>query len=226
VFDGTRTQPQNPYNGLRLLVLGGTGAVGQAVLRLAANDPAFAHVCAPTRRPVAAALLGPHTTNPVVDFDHLDPDADWWQADAVICVLGTTRKVAGSDEAFVAIERDLVLQLSALALHAGVRRCAYVSSLGASEGGHLYLRTKAETEAGLAALDFHSLSIVRPSLIDVVRSVSRPSERIALSVGRLLAPVLPTRWRPVPPERIAIALLNEVKTGHAGVTTLESHHLW
>jgi uncharacterized protein YbjT (DUF2867 family) len=133
---------------------------------------------------------------------------------------------AGSPDAFVAIERDLVLQLSALALHAGVKRCAYVSSLGASEGGNLYLRTKAETEAGLSSLGFHSLCLVRPSLIDTHRGESRPAEQLSLVFSRLLAPVLPVKWKPVTPAQIALALLNSVKAGASGTTLLHSEDLW
>jgi hypothetical protein len=86
VFDSTRTQPQNPYNGLRLLILGATGAVGQEVLAQAQSDYGFVRICAPTRKPLKQASSA-RFDNPVVDFDHLDPDAPWWQADALICTV-------------------------------------------------------------------------------------------------------------------------------------------
>lgn len=211
---------------LKLLLLGATGAVGQAVWQLARADARFAQVVAPTRRPLPVASLGPHAANPLVDFAALDPAAPWWQADALVCTLGTTRRLAGSDAAFVAVDRDLVLTTASLARSAGVARCAYNSSLGASLQGNLYLRTKAETEQGLAALSFDSLTLVRPSLIDTERAEHRPGERAGIVVSRLLAPLIPRTWRAVTPLQIAQALLDGVAKGDAGQRVVESGALW
>ncbi|MGP1681746.1 MAG: hypothetical protein ACTS8S_05395, partial [Giesbergeria sp.] len=75
---------------MQLLLLGATGAVGREVLALALADARVAQVVAPTRRALAAQA---RVENPVVDFENLDPNAPWWQADAVVCALGTTLKV-------------------------------------------------------------------------------------------------------------------------------------
>src|SRR4051794_3343478 len=97
---------------LRLLLVGGSGAVGEQVLRLALTDQRIGQVIAPTRRP-----LPPHPKldNPVVDFAHLPAAAPWWQVHAVICTLGTTIKTAGSQQAFAAIDRDLPVLAARLA---------------------------------------------------------------------------------------------------------------
>lgn len=224
---------------LKLLLLGATGAVGQAVWQLAQADARFAQVVAPTRRPLRTAVADTrHTTdpakglahepalNPLVNFNALDPNAPWWQADALVCTLGTTRRLAGSDAAFVAVDRDLVLATARLARAAGVTRCAYNSSLGASLQGNLYLRTKAETEQGLATLGFDSLTLVRPSLIDTDRTEPRPAERAGVLVSRWLAPTIPRTWRAVTPTQIARALLDGVAQGLAGQRVLESKDLW
>lgn len=211
---------------LKLLLLGATGAVGQAVWRLAQADDRFAQVVAPTRRALPPTSVGPKAVNPVVDFAQLDAAAPWWQADALVCALGTTRRLAGSDQAFVAIDRDLVLHTAQLALAAGVRRCAYNSSLGASLGGNLYLRSKAETEQGLAALGFDSLVLVRPSLIDTERAQRRPAEWAAMLTARALAPIIPRTWKAVTPEQVAHALLDGAAHGEPGQTVVESKDLW
>lgn len=211
---------------LKLLLLGATGAVGQAVWRLAQADARFSQIVAPTRRALPPASAGPKAANPLVDFAHLDPTAPWWQADALVCALGTTRRLAGSDAAFVAIDRDLVLHTARLARAAGVRWCACTSSLGASLRGNLYLRTKAETEQGLAALGFYSLTLVRPSLIDTERAQQRPAEWAGMLVAQVLAPLIPRAWRAVTPEQIARALLNGAAQGKRGQTVVESKDLW
>lgn len=207
---------------LRLLLLGATGAVGQQVLAAALADARFAGITAPTRRPLPAQ---PKLNNPVVDFAALPPDAPWWACDAVICALGTTIKVAGSQAAFAAVDRDLAILTAGLARTAGATRMALNSSLGASLKGNFYLRTKAEAEAGIRALGFPVYTIVRPSLIDAERETPRPGEQIGLMVARVFRPLIPRRYRPVKARRIAHALIEGVLKDKAGEEIIESEHL-
>jgi len=206
----------------RLLLVGSTGAVGRHVLRLALADPRVGQVIALTRRPLPAQAK---LENPVADFAHLPPDAPWWHVDAVICTLGTTIKAAGSQEAFAAVDRDLSVQVARLARQAGATRFALNSSLGASLAGNLYLRTKAEAEAGIRRLGYPSYIIVRPSLIDAERDKSRPGEQTALIVARLFEPLIPRRYRAVKAERIARALLEGVLLDEPGERIVESDQL-
>ena len=207
---------------LRLLLLGSTGAVGREVLSQALADARVGTVIAPTRRPLAAH---DKLTNPVTDFTPLDPAAPWWRADAVVCALGTTINVAGSQAAFAAVDRDLVIATARLARQAGATRMVLNTGLGVSPRGTLYLRTKAEAEAGVRALDFPSLTIVRPSLIAADRAVVRPGEVAGLWVARALGPLIPRRYRPVPAGRIARALLEAAVQGQPGEQIVESERL-
>lgn len=45
-------------------------------------------------------LEHPKLRAPVVGFERLRDDADWWRADAMICALSTNTHVAGSPGAF------------------------------------------------------------------------------------------------------------------------------
>ena len=207
---------------LRLLLAGATGAVGREVLAAALADPRFQQVVAPTRRPLPAH---PRLLNPVLDFATLPADAPWWQVDAVICTLGTTIKAAGSQAAFAAVDRDLPIEVGRLARAAGASRYALNSSLGASAQGNFYLRTKAQAEAGIRALDYPVCTVVRPSLIDARREESRPGERIGLAIARALRPLIPRRYRAVPAARIAQALLAGVLREQPGVDIVESEQL-
>jgi uncharacterized protein YbjT (DUF2867 family) len=207
---------------MKLLIVGATGAVGQAVLQQALADSRISAVIAPTRR-----VLPSHAKleNPLIDFSQLPQDAAWWAADGLICALGTTLKIAGSPERFVAIDRDLVIRVAELARRAGVQYLALNSSLGASLQGNLYLRTKAEAEQGVRALGFPRLLIVRPSLIKAVRTPPRPAEHLGLCVSRLLGPLIPRRYRPVTPDAIAAAMLNGLFADGQGEQVLESDQL-
>ncbi len=205
--------------GVRVLLLGATGAVGQQVLRLLLEDERVAQVIAPTRRP-----LTPHSKlrNPVTDFSVLSDDASVWRADAVICALGSTIRKAGSEAAFAAVDRDLPIAIAKRARAAGARSFALNSSLGASHSGNFYLRTKAQVEDGIRLLEFPRYTIVRPSLIDARRSETRPAERVGLTLANLLAPLIPRRYRPVSAEAIAVTLLRYALDATPGERIIES----
>jgi len=205
--------------GVRLLLLGATGAVGQQVLRLALEDEHVAQVTAPTRRP-----LTPHSKlrNPVTDFSVLADAASVWDADAVICALGSTIRKAGSEAAFAAVDRDLPIAIAKRARAAGARSFALNSSLGASHSGNFYLRTKAQVEDGIRQLGFPSYTIVRPSLINARRTEVRPAERVGLALANLLAPVTPRRYRPVSAEAIAGTLFRFALDAAPGERIIES----
>ena len=206
----------------RLLLLGATGAVGSQALRLALANPAIARVVAPTRRALPAHAK---LDNPLTDFADIASDAPWLKADALICALGTTIKVAGSQAAFAAVDRDLPIRIATLARAAGASRFALNSSLGASADGNFYLRTKFEAEAGIRALHYPMYAIVRPSLIDAQRAQPRSGERLGLLLARALRPLIPRRYRAVKAERIAEALLASVVDNAPGEDIIESDRL-
>ncbi|PWR20012.1 NAD(P)H-binding protein [Zavarzinia compransoris] len=205
----------------RLLVLGATGAVGRAVVARALADPRFAIVTAPTRR-----ALPPHDrlANPLIELTAATGAEPFWPADAVISALGTTQKQAGGRAAFHRIDHDLVLESARHARAGGAAALGFVSSVGASAASpSFYLRTKGAVEAGLRALTYPSLTIVRPSMIDAGRRERpRPGEELGAAVFRLLAPVIPRRYRAVTPDAIAAALIEAVLAARPGAAVVES----
>ncbi len=207
---------------LRLLLVGATGAVGQAALSLALAEPRIAEVVALTRRSLAPQAK---LRNVVADLAGLPEDADCWKVDAVICALGTTMKAAGSEARFAAVDRDLPVLVAQRTRAAGATRFALNSSLGANPSGNFYLRTKAEAEEGIRKLGFPAYTIVRPSLIDVERSEVRPGERIGLLFARAFAPLIPRRYRAVKADAIAQALLTGALRDDAGERLVESEAL-
>lgn len=206
-----------------LLLVGATGLVGQSVLRLALSDALVDRVVAPTRRPLPTH---PKLFNPLVNFEQLPEDADWWAVDAVICTLGTTIKVAGSPAAFYRVDHDLPLKVGELALKHGARVYALNSALGADPASRVfYSRTKGELERDLSTVGFASLTFVRPGLIGGERQEARPAEQAAVKLSRWLQPLLPRRYRVVPSERIAFHLLVSALNGAPGTRVLMSEHL-
>ena len=206
-----------------VLLVGATGLVGRSVLQLALADARVARVVAPTRR---ALPIHPKLFNPLIDFEQLPEDADWWVVDAVICALGTTIKLAGSQAAFYRVDHDLPLQVGQLALRHGAKAYALNSALGADPASRVfYSRTKGELERDLAALGFASLTFVRPGLIGGDRQAARPAEQAAVKVSQWLRPLLPPRYRVVPAGRIAHHLLASALAGAPGTHVLMSEQL-
>lgn len=207
----------------RVLIAGASGLVGGHVVAKALADDRIKRLIAPTRRPLAAHAK---LDNPLVDFDQLPADAEWWNVDGVICALGTTRATAGSDEAFRRVDYDYALAVARLAHRHGATRFALNSSLGADATSRLlYPRTKGEIEAAVKAVGFASLTIVRPGLIGGDREEFRLGERIAAVVLGALGPLLPRRYRISPAEKIADALINAAVAGAPGIHLIEAELL-
>eukprot|EP01133_Synstelium_polycarpum_P022825 gene22825-27378_t len=120
---------------MNLLLVGATGLVGRHVLALALADARVATVVAPVRKALPAH---PKLQAPLVDFDRLPPDVPWWQADAVICTLGTTMKAAGTRQVFRRVDHDYPLAVARLALAAGTPAYVLNSAAGASAGSRIF----------------------------------------------------------------------------------------
>lgn len=209
---------------MKILHAGATGLVGQHVLSLLLSDSRVAHVVAPTRR--ALPLPHPRLHNPVVDFDNLPEDADWWAVDAVVCTLGTTIKLAGSEAAFRKVDHDYPLAVARLARRHGAHAFALNSAMGADAGSRIfYNRVKGELETSLSGVGFDSLTFVRPGLIGGEREEFRLGERIADAVLRTLGPVVPRRYRINPAERIAASLVDAAIDARPGTHVVTSDRL-
>lgn len=205
------------------MIAGATGLVGSHALRQALAHPQVGRVVAPTRRPLPthAKLF-----NPVVDFERLPEDADWWTVNAVVCTIGTTMKTAGSRAAFYRVDHDLPLRVASLALRQGAQAFAFNSALGADLRSRVfYSRTKGEVERDLLALGYPSLTLVRPGLIGGERLEDRPLERLSLRITAALRPLLPARWRVVPAEAIARTLLEGALSATPGVRVVMSEDI-
>ena len=204
-------------------VAGATGLVGGLLLRRLLDDPEIALVIAPSRRPLAPH---PKLSNP--SFDGVS-----WPAlpplDEAYGCLGTTRKRAGGDEAFRAVDLVLTRSFARAAKAAGARRFGLVSSISADKSSRfLYLKTKGEAEAAVSGFGFESVAIARPSFLIGARAESRPAEGFGIKMVQILAPVLAgplRRYRPVLAEDVAAALVAALRGRVPGTLILESDAL-
>ncbi len=208
---------------MKLLLVGATGLVGSHVLCLALSDDRISAVVAPSRRELASH---PKLQTPIVDFDRLPEDAPWWQADALVCTLGTTMAKAGSKEAFQRVDHDYPLQAGRLARQHGTPTYVLNSALGADASSRIfYNRVKGALEQDLAQLQFTSLTFVRPGLIGGEREEVRTAERLSIAALSAIGPLLPRRWRLNPAPRIAQALLEAAVNPQPGVHVVPSEQM-
>lgn len=216
-------------SGRDVLLAGATGLVGGLVLRGLLADARFnGSLYAPLRRDpgVADARLE------VLRTDFAPGSGDLQLAAAIearsarpihafVSCLGTTIRSAGSREAFIAVDRDLVLRLAQLAYDHGARHAVLVSSVGASrQSGNFYLRVKGEVEDAVEQIGFTRTDLIQPGLLIGPRDQRRPAEKLAqklapmtdaLMLGRL------ERYRSIAASDVATAIVRLLAEAERGV---------
>jgi uncharacterized protein YbjT (DUF2867 family) len=129
---------------------------------------------------------------------------------------------AGSRAAFREVDFEYPLRLARLARANGARHFSLVSAVGADRrSAFYYSRVKGELEEALIAMDWPSLAIFRPSVIEGKRSEVRPLERLSGSLLRLA----PVAWRPVAAGDIAGAMIAVALASPPVVTIVESRDI-
>ncbi|WP_198084577.1 NAD(P)H-binding protein [Variovorax sp. E3] len=207
-----------------VLLAGATGLVGGLMLQALLADHTISAVHALSRR----SLNVRHSKLDVriVDFSHL-PELP--KVDEVYLALGTTIKVAGSKEAFRAVDLEANLAVARAAVQAGARRIGLVSAAAANARASMfYNRVKGELEDALKAMDLSALVIAQPSLLldyrDGLGQPPRIGEIISIPIAKVLAPILPGAYRPVHARAVALSLVKTVPTAQ-GVVVLASNVL-
>ncbi|TYZ65289.1 hypothetical protein PybrP1_013196 [[Pythium] brassicae (nom. inval.)] len=204
------------------LVLGSTGAVGRDLVAELVASSKCAKVIALTRRDVPEAawretfpaldVAQAHGKLEVrtVDFEQLAASEvvihREEKVDAAFSCLGTTRKAAGSAEAFRKVDLEYTTHFGEAAKAAGVPFFGLLTSAGANKNSwFLYPQTKGEVEENVKQMGFARTSVYRPGLIDR-GDLMRTME----TLGSYLLPSITTR-------AIARAMVADYESGAAGV---------
>jgi uncharacterized protein YbjT (DUF2867 family) len=204
--------PQN------ILLTGATGLTGEHLLDRLLSEPTVQRVLAPTRRALAEHM---HLDNPQGDLLTLLPGLNGKQ-DIAFCCLGTTIKQAGSQEAFRAVDYDMVLAVSQRARDLGARHFLLISAMGANpKSSAFYNRVKGEVEQALIAQNWPQLTIARPSLLIGDRIEPRFGERLLATVMRWV----PGKYQGIPACTLARALWRLALEEGEGVRIVESDEL-
>lgn len=209
----------------RILLVGATGLIGRTII---------------TRSPDLKGIILQGVARREIPFDEgvrmelVIADSDNWpsvvtqlEPDSVISALGTTRKKAGSSEAFAAVDHDLVLEVAKASREAEVKNFVQISSVGADQySKNTYLRVKGQTESDLKKLRFRRLDILRPGLL---RGKRKNDLRVVEKMGQLVAPLSDqflrgdkSKYRSIKAETVADAAL-ACATAKAGGQFIHEH---
>lgn len=214
-----------------VLLAGASGLIGGLALPelLGRAEREDLLICAPTRRELAishprlrTSVGDPGSSKGLAAIQRMlaEPHVP---VSCFACAIGSTLRAAGSQSAFAAIDRDLVLALAGIARRHGARQAIVVSSVGAAAGSsNFYLRVKGEMEAGIESLGFERVDFLQPGLLLGDRGgQSRPGERIGQLLAPLYNPLLRGplhRYRAIAADAVAATLVALVGRAGSGVT--------
>jgi len=204
-----------------MVVAGATGLIGAAAVDIALQRGW--RVVALVRNP---AKLKPRVELDVwaADFDDLGPVAERLKPlapKAFLCALGTTIKIAGSQEAFAKVDLDYVVAFARLGIACGARSFGLVTAIGSdAASSNFYLRTKGKAEAAVRAAGYDHVEIARPSFLVGERIEHRAGEGLATAVTQALSPLLLgplSQYRPIAGADVARALVAGLEQPQRGV---------
>lgn len=180
---------------MKIIIAGASGLVGNHFIRQIAQMQHIDAVYSIGRGEVSNMPSGAiHYKAPTENWNDVIADIG---ADIACSCLGTTIKKAGSQEAFAAVDLDLVLSFFTSAKNAGASHALSISSTMANAAAkQFYLRTKGQAELAIKALNFKRTDIIRPGLLKGERENDvRLGERAAIIASPILDLLLQGKFR-------------------------------
>ncbi len=205
----------------KALVIGASGLIGQQLIDLLLQDENYSVIAL-----IRTALPIQHERLIQVPFNFDNPNNEVIQADEIFCCLGTTIKVAGSQQAFYKVDFEYVLDIAKKAYLNGAKKFALVSSMGANKNSTVfYSKTKGAIEEAVTQIGYESLFIFRPSLLLGKRTGFRLGERIAQYFFTFFSILIPKKYQAIQAKQVAKAMIVCMNTGDKGVHILESNKI-
>ncbi len=212
---------------MRALLAGATGLVGGHVLNLLLNDPNFSEVKVVTRKPLGNS--NSKIKEIILDFNQLENHSAELDTDIVFCCLGTTIKIAGSQEAFKKVDYEYPYRLAQIAKTSGAKKYILVSAMGSNKNSLIfYNRVKGELEQDIDKLGFEAFHVIQPSLIIGERQEKRMGEGLAQKLSPVFDKLMMgplSKYKSIKAEQIAKAMVTISKSGDSGTIRHENDEL-
>ena len=206
---------------MRVILFGGTGMVGQGVLRecLLARD--VSHILSIVRTPTARTHPKLRELARADFFDFAPVAAELTGFDACFCCLGAT-SIGKTEAEYSRVTYDIaVAALGAVAQASPQATCVFVSGANSDsteKGPVMWARIKGKAENAVLGMPFKAAYVFRPALIQPMHGAGSrtPLYRIPYM---LLAPFVPWLKRQFPKfvtttETIGRAMLNVARRGY------------
>jgi len=190
------------------LMIGATGLVGSQLLSQLLSDNRFGKVIAFGRRPLETTHAKLETR--VIDFAAPASWSSTVQGDVAFSALGTTIKVAKTQEAQRKVDYEYQLEFARAAAQNGVPTYVLCSAASADPAsGRFYSRIKGELDRDVQTLGFERIRIMRPSLLGGDRKEARAGEKLGSAVlGALNALGIARKYREIHGDVVAKAMIN------------------
>jgi uncharacterized protein YbjT (DUF2867 family) len=206
---------------MTVAIVGATGATGMICTRMLLRQAEVNQVISIGRRSTGIKHFK------LMEVSLLDEQlAAISTVDAFVSCIGTTMDKAGSREAFRKVDFDLPVGIAALLKNRGCNTAVVLSALGADASSSLfYTSVKGQMEESIKAIEFKSISIFRPSFIEVERTEDRRGERWVLALLKIFSVFLVGPLRKFKPQNasvIASAIVKAVLRKKEGVTIYDS----
>ena len=161
---------------MKALVIGSTGATGTELTKQLIEHEEFTEVRVFVRN--VPKINHPKLNVHKVDFNEISSWSDQLTGDVLFLAMGTTLKTAGSKEAQYKVDVTYQYEVAKAAAKNNVSKLILVSSVGASSNSiFFYPKIKGKLEEMVKKLNFKSICILRPPVIDRGESMMRPTER-------------------------------------------------
>lgn len=201
-------------------VIGGTGLVGQQLIKQLLDHPEFEKVRSFVRR--SSGMTHPKLEEILIDFDQPQSWKELVKGDVLFSTLGTTIKKAKTKENQYKVDFTYQFKFAWAAFENKIPVYILVSSMGADPNSRVfYSRMKGELEAAVSVISFRKLIIFRPSILEGNRSEKRMGEQIGLSISRLITQFVLKKYRPTPVDILAKRMISVALDSSLGTRIIE-----
>jgi uncharacterized protein YbjT (DUF2867 family) len=211
----------------KAIIVGASGLIGSNLLNMLLAQPEYNEVLVVSRK--KNKIKNKKITQLIVEFEHLDEYAAQITGDVLFCCLGTTKAITPDLVEYRKIDHDYPVKLAEIALQNGISQYHFVSAIGAnSASSNFYTSMKGDAEEALKKVGLKSLQIYEPSILIGNRKKSRPLERIAGIVMRIISPLLLgslKKYRPIKAIDVARAMFKQSLKNKKGVYTYTSDQI-
>lgn len=198
---------------MKMIVLGGTGAVGTALTRELIRQPAVAAITLLVRRKHADREIAasPKVTQEVVDV--FDPGSYRHLLsghELAFSTLGMGQASKATQEEFERVDVECVRVFAEACKESGVSHFSSLGSAGANRNSRVfYLKVKGELEQALIDLEFSRTSLFRPSMIITPQNRYGWTQWLMLRFYPLFDPLMVGGWaqfRSIRVEELGLAM--------------------